>query len=443
MKSILHIKTFCALLCAVLTASASHAQVNTPGIVGKNGWLYYQHEFDDDTINQDTSIELIGKITKLLEQNGTMVLVAMAPIKGRIYAEYLPTDLKPTRSVLQGYDRMLKALRSKDVKAVDLNKTFLANTQKNDSRTTFLRHDTHWSAFGALLAAESIRDEILATASLKQAINSLPEVKYDLNWSDVKVAVEGDLIQQLPKGSPSFEKEQRTVFSVQRAKSNTSDALLGSTADIGIALMGTSYSADWTQFPSSLRYVLQKDILSMSVTADKGHWYGLESYLNDPSFQSKRPKLLIWEMPERDMKAPPDFEYREQAYRSDTIEWLLRNSALILNECKPSATKASITTNSQGVAEVSFEKPLSKLEYIQADVINPNARELTFDASGQATAPRKWTVATQGTTLPYTIKLPLIAKSKGFSKLKLTSNDKDKFQLVQLRVCRQPDDILN
>ena len=55
----------------------------------------------------------------------------------------------------------------------------------------------------------------------------------------------------------------------------------------------------------------------------------MESYLRDDAFQNKPPKLLIWEMPERDMHAPPDYKYREARYVSSNADWLKRVTELI------------------------------------------------------------------------------------------------------------------
>ena len=55
----------------------------------------------------------------------------------------------------------------------------------------------------------------------------------------------------------------------------------------------------------------------------------MESYLKDEAFQANPPKLLIWEMPERDMRAPPDYKYREARYVMGNAEWLKRVTELV------------------------------------------------------------------------------------------------------------------
>jgi len=46
------------------------------------------------------------------------------------------------------------------------------------------------------------------------------------------------------------------------------------------------------------------------------------AYLKDDSFKYNRPKILIWEIPERDMIAPPEYKYREARYQMKSNDWL-------------------------------------------------------------------------------------------------------------------------
>ena len=55
----------------------------------------------------------------------------------------------------------------------------------------------------------------------------------------------------------------------------------------------------------------------------------MESYLRDDAFQTAPPKVLIWEMPERDMHAPPDYKYREARYVTSNADWLKRVTELV------------------------------------------------------------------------------------------------------------------
>jgi hypothetical protein len=54
----------------------------------------------------------------------------------------------------------------------------------------------------------------------------------------------------------------------------------------------------------------------------------MESYLRDDAFTTQRPDLVIWEIPEREMRSPPDYKFREARYLVGNEEWLARVTAL-------------------------------------------------------------------------------------------------------------------
>ena len=222
--------------------------------------------------------------------------------------------------------------------------------------------------------------------------------------------------------------------------------------------MGSSYSRGWTRFAESLRYTLQRDILTIAVGADQGSWIGMESYLMDDAFQTKKPKLIIWEMPERDMRAPPNYQYREARYLLDNTEWLLRASAWVQSSCAPSAVSAKIiaggparaggaevktgATSDADFIRVNFEKPMDKLDYLSAHVSTAGSKSIVLEASGAGENTRKFTVAAAGDGAMHVLKSPLPGAGAGFTKLRIFPGKSSGFAMKDLRVCRQPEDLL-
>jgi alginate O-acetyltransferase complex protein AlgJ len=102
--------------------------------------------------------------------------------------------------------------RAAGVNAVDLNSAFMNSPKRTAEVPLFLRLDTHWSATGALLAAETIRDALATMPDVKKAYDAIPAATYKLTWADQRWPFEGDLVQQLPKGSPAYEKDMISVF---------------------------------------------------------------------------------------------------------------------------------------------------------------------------------------------------------------------------------------
>ena len=315
------------------------AEVNQPyvGIVGKQEWLFYQYELTTakDVPATTASIDLICQFNRVLAKKGITLGVAMVPIKMRIYAEYLPADLKINDFMMGNYERMTSELTSCGVVVFDLNSAFLTNPLRNSATPLFFKMDTHWSNTGAMLAAQSIAEQTTANSVTRFVLAQIPTQAYKRTVSKVKkVTKNRDILQVLPPDTKAKNYAFERFYPVEiiRDDANTADPggdLLGKHPFAAISLVGSSYSMDWTGFADALRFCLQKDVFSLGVGANQGSWVGLESYLRDDAFQQSPPKLLIWEMPERDMRAPPDYPYREARYITTNAEWLKRVTALV------------------------------------------------------------------------------------------------------------------
>ena len=58
-----------------------------PGIVGKDGWLFYRYEATDApayAADTKTSLQLIVKLARVLAKNDVAVLVTLVPVKMRM-----------------------------------------------------------------------------------------------------------------------------------------------------------------------------------------------------------------------------------------------------------------------------------------------------------------------------------------------------------------------
>lgn len=446
-----------------LGISIAQAAEAPAGIIGKNEWLYYRIELSDsvDAATTDSSLDLIQRFNRVLAASGVSMVVVMVPLKMRIYSEHLPDTVKVNDYMKVNYDRMSKALLGAGVNVIDVNTSFLTSPKRDTPNPFYFRLDTHWTPSGALLAAEAVKAGIDANPTMKKALDSTPEVKYGLTNARRVHSKARDLVDQLPPNSPTFGLEQFTPMKLAKIDAAKED-LLGSRAPIGLTLVGSSYSNAWTGFPDALRYTLQRDLLSVSVGADQGSWIGMESYLSDDSFQTQKPKLLIWEMPERDMRAAPDFKFREARYIINNTEWLLRVAAWVQTSCKPSAVAAKLApiglaasasnvrgadlatgpTNASDFAEIGFDKPIEKSDYLSLRVTSAGSKTMILEASGPGVATRRFTVNVPGDDVAHALKTPLPSNANGYTKVRLVPGKTNGFALQGLQVCRQPEDLL-
>lgn len=320
-----------ALLIFAFGAMTAHAADPAPVILGKNDWLFTTYEFASSADAQDTeaTVQLLHKVNRLFEAKGIALALVIVPSKIRIYSDQLP-DSHPLDAYTSGkYANVFAALRAGGIHVVNLNQPFLTSPQRLGESPLFLRLDTHWAHAGALLAAETVKAAIDASPVLKSALASTTEEKYTLNWSKQKINQRArDLVRLLPKDAPSFPAEQAMMFKVNREK--TSQAGLLNTGDsVGVTVIGSSFTNKNTGYPDGLRYSLQRDLLDISIPVDQGPWVGMEAYLRDDAFKTNRPKLIIWEIPEREMRSPPNYKFRDARYISDNNEWFQRVATLL------------------------------------------------------------------------------------------------------------------
>ncbi len=455
---------FGAIVLSALSILTAHAAESANGILGKSEWLFYNYEMSNASHEATTniSLDLIQRFNKVLAANGVNLLVVMVPVKMRIYSEYLPDEIKINDYMAGNYDRMTKALQATNVSTADLNAAFINSPKRNSETPLFFRLDTHWTPTGAMLAAETIKAAINANPALKTALDAAPEDAFKLVIANRKRASKGrDLVEQLPKNTMTFVPEMVAQVNVTRVQPPKED-LLGNRLAVGLTLVGSSYSMDWTGFTDALRYTLQRDILGVAVAADQGSWVGIESYLRDDAFQKKAPKIIVWEMPERDMRAPPDYKFRDARYISNNTEWLLRASAWVQATCKPSATAVRLMpvglaagagnlkgtklvtgpTNDGDFIEISFDKPVDKLDYLSVRASTAGSKSLTIDGSGAGVATRRFTMTVPGDDEAHALKTPLSASGSGFTKIRIFPGKTSAFVFDSLQLCRQPEDIL-
>ena len=429
------------------------------GILGKDQWLFYRYELTDSSDRDATlqSIALIGQFNKVLKANGVTLAVAMVPIKMRIYSEHLPDGIQINPYMDSNYSRMVTALAQAGVHVIDLNTPFLNHPQRLSPSPLFYRLDTHWSLAGAMAAAEVVKAEVDRNPALRSVVAKAPIKEYSVAYGSRKIPSAGrDLIEQLPTNSIKFPYEQITPVSVT-PKLPVSTSLIGHVEPPSIALLGSSYSKDWTGFADGLRYYLQRDVFSMGIGADQGSWVAMETYLRDDSYQNAPPKLLIWEMPERDMRAPPDFRYREARYQRKNSDWLHMVAAWAQASCAPSgktvrflphgigaranrANEVRVAGTERGdFVELEFDPPLSRFDYLGIDVRANGAHVLSIEAMNDSKPLRRWDVAMVGDDGKHSVKIPLPQDLSPVSRIRVAPGKTSGFSMAGPVVCTMPE----
>lgn len=132
-------------------------------LVGKEDWLYLIKDDEGNNaldyyrvtrpFNDDK--EIAGWVRPLLEvkkrcdRKGVRFVLAIAPMKTRIYPEYIPRYLQPLRKTTR-LDQLREYLRKNtDIDFIDMGQAVLEGKNKH---IVFLKHDVHWNGYGAFCA---------------------------------------------------------------------------------------------------------------------------------------------------------------------------------------------------------------------------------------------------------------------------------------------------
>jgi alginate O-acetyltransferase complex protein AlgJ len=267
-----------------------------PGVlVGTDGWLYSTEEFQSDAgsaARVEASVARIAEVRRALANRGVDLVVTLVPAKARI----VPETLGRYRWPAEPAGRLPAAVAALEAAGVTVADPSAALAAARPVEEVFLRTDTHWTSFGAGVTAGVVADVVAGLPDIGDpvaftlAAGEPVEVRGDL-LRYVRLGVFTDMLGPAPDRLVPVEAE------------GGADDLLGD-AEIPIALVGTSYSADtrWG-FDAQLKVALQRDVLNVAEEG-KGPFEPMDGFLASPALQEAPPRLVIWEIPERFLDDP-------------------------------------------------------------------------------------------------------------------------------------------
>jgi len=141
-------------------------------ILGKDGWLFYSSRtdgtsmecYDGSMLFTDEELahiaaNLTGAQRRLAEQ-GTELIVLIAPSKERIYSEYMPDHLgEPAQECM--VNQVTAYLREHtDVRVVYPYEEMMAQKKADQDHLLYYRTDAHWNGRGAYIGAKALLAEM-------------------------------------------------------------------------------------------------------------------------------------------------------------------------------------------------------------------------------------------------------------------------------------------
>ena len=129
-------------------------------LVGRDGRMFYLGE---EAVRQSAglvvrdqrvadAVDLIAAMRDDLARSGIRFLVAPPPNAATVYQDDLP-DWAQNRGRRTEYDLFLVGLAARNVKAIDLRPVM---AEARSEGPAYFRHDTHWTALGALMAYNAV-----------------------------------------------------------------------------------------------------------------------------------------------------------------------------------------------------------------------------------------------------------------------------------------------
>jgi len=277
---------------------------------GCPGWLFLTDEMRINRharTNAETKAGVVRDVQQYLAKRGITLLVAVVPDKSRIASAQLCALRRPA----QLQDRVvawIDSLNKAGVAAIDLTPPL-----QPLGAEAYLRTDTHWSETGSAAAAKAVAKHVQTLG-----ISATPRKDFAVKVQ-APARRPGDLvrlagIEWLPVAlQPTPETVAATQISEKAAEAQSSgdnlDDLFGDDNLPNVALIGTSFSRN-SNFAGFLQQAMGAPIGNFA--KDGGEFSGgANGYFNNPAFKQTPPKLIIWEIPERDLQTP----------YSEVIDW--------------------------------------------------------------------------------------------------------------------------
>ncbi|HRK33485.1 MAG TPA: hypothetical protein PLJ47_02730 [Candidatus Hydrogenedentes bacterium] len=275
--------------------------------IGKGFWLYFkpgQTAFDIRRVapfpesELDAWKQVIQSRAKWLAERNILFVIAIIPDKHTIYPEYLPTQLAASgdRSRL---DELKAAVQSTEsLLFIDLRPSL---TESKDAAQNYFKYDTHWNAFGALTAIETI------TTALKTRFPAIPvpnRANFDLQMGTKT----GDLAVRLALDTSISEEMPILAYKTAPQARESYDGLHP------IDYFSRSYFA--TEVPGGTlpRAVVMRDSFFTEAVPFWSECFSRSVYVwsdvFDPNLiEQESPDVLVWAVCERKLMDPAPVDY--------------------------------------------------------------------------------------------------------------------------------------
>jgi hypothetical protein len=136
-------------------------------VIGKDGYLFEDWfitaYFGNDYIGDErvkVKIRQLKQVRNYFKQNGKELMIIVAPGKADLYPEFIPERKKYPKSITN-YEALVEEMHQSGIPVLDFNHLFIS-MKDTVSCALFPKTGTHWSHYGARIAADSLSDYVSA-----------------------------------------------------------------------------------------------------------------------------------------------------------------------------------------------------------------------------------------------------------------------------------------
>lgn len=283
--------------------------------VGRDNWLFLSEEMQPHAAakaNLAARVNLMAQVSRQMQKDGVTLVILLVPDKIRLYPQYAYWATHEHAR----YALALHWLAQQQVYTVDP----LPALQQAASHAVYYHSDTHWNQRGAQIVAQQVALQVtqmmprIASQTPASAANQPPQpgkpglpwdaTEFELHPSGPQQERAGDLLRLMGlEHSPNWLRPSPDREAPLQIKQTSADAPAGLLDDVAlpVVLTGTSYSLRG-QFHGFLQQALHAKILNAAKDG-AGFMQATQAYLADDAYKSAKPKLVIWEVPERFLTA--------------------------------------------------------------------------------------------------------------------------------------------
>lgn len=250
-------------------------------------WLFKDKELITEMDFNDEALYALIDITKTLKSQGIDFIIAPIPTRALVYPNEVPDeagyDFEAAKSTYLNY---IDTLTSHNINVINFEKMLNQTTPD-----LYYKRDSHWTTYGAKLAASIIGENI----KKRDDYSTFSKSKFETVYNGV-YSLEGSMHSTFHDiCHTSYPLEYMKRYSTH--KSYNEDSLFDSEENHEIILLGTSFSAlSNLNFSGHLSQALDVEVINHAVSG--GNINGsFTQYFSDSAYLDNPPKIIIWEFP--------------------------------------------------------------------------------------------------------------------------------------------------